>query len=93
MGLYTYIQGNNIRKLPVQLSLSQTSKNVMVSFVYFISFFFLTKSMNRRAEQILHGGEGLGVGFAPVTGTSLWRKRVGRCMLCKNVCKYKNDTC
>jgi hypothetical protein len=52
------IYGNITRKLPMQLSLSQTSKNVMLfSFLSFL-FFNSTKLEKRRSERVLLREEG-----------------------------------
>jgi hypothetical protein len=62
------MHGNNTRKLPVKLSLSQTSKIVMfliLSFMVFLS----TNSENRKAEQVLLGG-------LAVVGGGRWQGKV-----------------
>jgi hypothetical protein len=61
IGVVTHVHGNNTRNLPVKLSLSQTSTNVMFFFLSFI-FFSSTKSENRRAEQVLQGERLMGAG-------------------------------
>jgi hypothetical protein len=48
------MHGNNTRKLPMQLSLSQTNKNAM--FLFLSSYvFYSIKLENRRVEQVLPG--------------------------------------
>jgi hypothetical protein len=59
-----YMPGNNTRKLPVYLSLSHTSKNIMFFFLFFSS----TKSENRRAEQVLCGSGTVGRGMGGESG-------------------------
>jgi hypothetical protein len=49
-GLVEMMHGNNTRNLYIYVSLSQTSKNAML--VLFYSF-FLTKSENKRTDQVL----------------------------------------
>jgi hypothetical protein len=63
------VHGNNTKKFPVQLSLSQTSKKAMFLFLSFV--FASTKLENRKAEQILPKEVG---GLALVGGGRWWGK-------------------
>jgi hypothetical protein len=49
------MHGNNIRNLPVKLSLSQTSKNAMfflLSFMFFLQQNWRTKGQNRFCPEV-----------------------------------------
>jgi hypothetical protein len=66
----TYIHGNITRKLPMQLSSSQTSKNI----IYLLSFFFY-KIREEEGETGPAGG--VVKGLAPV-GAGRWQGIGGR---------------
>jgi hypothetical protein len=51
------MHGSNTKNLSVKPSVFRTSKNAMFSY-YLLWFFSSTKSENRRAEQVPHGGGG-----------------------------------
>jgi hypothetical protein len=53
-GVLIHIHGNITRNLPVQLPLSQTSKN----FIFFFVLFSSTKLENKMGEQVLQGSRG-----------------------------------
>jgi hypothetical protein len=57
MGCNTHVHGSNDRNLPLQLSLSQTSKNAMSKYDLFV---FWTTKLEKRAEQFLTGSKGSG---------------------------------
>jgi hypothetical protein len=61
------MHGNNTRKLPVQLSLSQISKNVMF---FFLSFLFLLLQ-SWRTEY----GTGAGGGMALLVRVGRWQEK------------------
>jgi hypothetical protein len=63
------MHGNNIRKLPVQLSLSQTSKISCFSFYLYLLCFFFYKT---REKEGITGF--VGEGLAPV-GERRWQGR------------------
>jgi hypothetical protein len=58
------MNGNNTNNLPVYLSFSQTSKNVVSLFIFYVFFFYRTGSAQ----------EGWGV-LAPVGGKRWWVRR------------------
>jgi hypothetical protein len=68
--------GNNTRKLPVQLSLSQASKNTMFLVLSF-TILSSTKSENKKVEQVLAGGRGGRTWLAPVKRGEVAEKGLG----------------
>jgi hypothetical protein len=82
-GWNTYMYGNNTRKLPGLLSLSQSTKTSCFSLFYIFSS---TKSQNRRAEQVLPRGQGGRGGLAPVRRQKWQGKVLGQWVSFKKKC-------